>query len=426
MTWKPAHSTVLPQAKFLAKSMVLRNIHVRENDGVRDFDAHVSFARRHQDTTLHVPPSISHGGDLGRSIAFAQLISTWAHTSPKGHIRTNLPVDSPEAYESFVSRVHGLAAAHWAHKVTARDDRTDLQKDLLSAAKPRIVAMSRRHFADVAKGQLTELIFVNYAHRQFHSAVYRHQPTNADLKDPQRHGSLIVSSREMNTLVFHALEAQNLPRSDFQLLAPLLESPRLPLGHLLHEIFRNTAEHAYLEEGQIPAKGIRCLLIAHRISQPHSLQTRALVSVDHPRLHTYFESLRDRAGSGNRNLVHLLELSVLDAGPGFAHTIRHTLSPTTSDSDCVKQCFVDHKSSKPGPNSGLGLGRVLSHVNSLGGFIRFRTSTTEAVYTSSTANASHPVPHVASDLPEVRGTALTIVIPLGINVGRKQTQVTSV
>lgn len=391
------------------------HIRVREGDGVRDFDAHAAVAQNHDGATLQVPRSIRYGGYVGRSVAFGQLISTWANKSDKPHIRTTLPRDSQEKHERFVSRIHGLAAAYYAHQITADDDQTNLRPELLYAAKPRIDAMGERRLADVAKGQLTELVFVHHAHQQFHSATYQRRPTVADLMDPQRHGRLVVPPREMNALISNALEDQHLPPSDFQLLAPLLENRECPLGRLLHEVFRNTAEHAYLDkDGRIPQKGLRCLLIAHRTCQPDSLQTHALTSADHPNLDLYFGRIRDRAGLGNRKLVHLLELSVLDTGPGFANTIRQNPFLKGSDVVCVEQCFADHQSSKLGPNSGLGLGRVLSHVNSLDGFIRVRTSTTEAFFSSSTTSRTNLIPHVACGLPEVCGTTLTIAIPLGL------------
>ena len=224
-----------------------QEICVLQDDGIREFDAHASVAHEHTDATLQVPLTISHGGYLGRSIAFAQLISTWARMSIRPHIRTVLPTASRDAHERFVSRIHGLTAAYYAQEITAKDGRTNLRPELLYAAKPRIDAMGRRQFADVAKGQLTELVFVHHARCQFHSATYRQTPTVVDLLDPQRHSSLIVSSREMNALITNVLKAQNLPQSDFRLFAPLLETQQFPLGRLLHEVFRNTAEHAYLD-----------------------------------------------------------------------------------------------------------------------------------------------------------------------------------
>lgn len=386
---------------------------VRQRDGVPEYDRYMLAAQR-GNAVLTVPRAISHAGALGRSVSFAQLIATWASNSAERRIRTTLPFDRHNDQERFVSRLHGLAAAYFADQITAVDGKTNLRRTLLEAAVPRIRAMSDRKFADAARGPLTEFVFVHRAKRQFHSAAYRHEPTPADLMDPQRHGELIVPPREMNALVLNVLRAQQRPRVDFQRIAPLLDRRDVPLGHLLHEIFRNTVEHAYLDlEGRIPLKGLRCILIAARSTHPNELHRRALLSSEHPHTDHYFERLRDRAERGSRRLVHILELSVLDTGPGFTATIAPHLDTGAGDSDRVAQCFLDHVSSKRGPNSGLGLGRVLSQVSALGGFVRVRTATTEAFFSPlSHAPGLQPAPHVAGNLPKATGTALTIAVPL--------------
>ena len=388
---------------------------VRENDGVPEFDQHI-LAAQQGNATLEVPKSIKYAGALGRSVAFAQFVATWAATGTTLRIETKLPNGPSDDLERFVSRLHGLTAAYYADQITADDGETNLRGELLKAAKPRISAMSERRFADAAKGRMTEFVFVNDERNQFHSAVYHCTPNMAELMDPERHGELIVSPREMNALVRNVLCAQNLVRSDFERLAPLLNDLELPLGHLLHETFRNTAEHAYLDmDRRIPAKGLRCILIGARSTQPDALQPRALVSADHPHLDHYFQDLRDRAGQGRRSLVHILEISVLDTGPGFAATIGPAVDGSASDAERVAECFQDHVSSKSGSNSGLGLGRVLSYVDSLNGFLRIRTSTTEAFFSSrSKPSESPPVPNVAEDLPKATGTALTIAVPLAL------------
>ena len=396
----------------MAKVQILA---VRQRDGVPEYDQHMQAVQR-GNLMLQLPRAISHAGGLGRSVSFTQLIATWASASSKRHIRTTLPATGQDDIQRFASRLHGLAAAYYADRITANDGRTDLRQRLLEAAAPRIRAMSNRQFDVAAKGPLTEFIFVHNARRQFHSAAYRHKPSPPDLMDPQRHGQLIVSPREMNALLFNVLRAQQLPRADFARIEPLLDRRELPLGSLLHETFRNTAEHAYVDlNGRIPARGLRCIMIAARRANPDELRPKSLVSAAHPQLDSYFTRLRDRAGRGVRRLVHILELSVLDTGPGFAATISSRVKDGVRDSDRVARCFLDHVSSKPGPNSGLGLSRVLSHVRGLGGFVRVRTSTTEAFFSPlSNASSTQGSLHVAGNLPRATGTALTIAIPLEI------------
>ena len=385
---------------------------VRRHDGVREHDQYMLAAQRGT-AALKIPRSISHAGALGRSVSFAQLIATWASTSSERRILTSLPADGRDDLDEFVSRLHGLSAAYYADQITAEDGKTNLRKLLLRAATPRIRAMADRKFASTARGLLTELVFVHRAQRQFHSAVYWREPTQADLMDPQRHGELVVPPREMNALVVNVLQEQVRPR-DFKRIEPLLDRRDFRLGHLLHETFRNTAEHGYLDlNGGIPPRGLRCILIAVRHTRPEELEPRALLSAEHPHTDEYLDVLRARASRGPRRLLHILEISVLDTGPGFIATIAPHRDANVKDSDRVAECFLDHVSSKRGPNSGLGLGRVLSHVRELDGFLRVRTSTTEAFFSSlSDTRGSQPAPHVVGNLVKATGTALTIAVPL--------------
>ena len=386
---------------------------VRERDGVIDYDRHMQMAKRGQ-IVLRLPRKIGYAGALGRSVSLVQLIATWANANSERSIRTTLAIDDQDNIERFSSRLHGLAAAYYAKQITGVDGQTDLRRALLDAATPRFRAMSERQYANTAKGRLTQLIFLHRAKRQFHSAVYLREPTPPDIMDPQSHGKRVVSAREMNELLFNALRAHRLPPRDLKRIAPLLNSRGTPLGTLLHETFRNTAEHAYLDiEGRVPARGLRCILIAARNVHPDKLHPQSFVSAEHPDLDSYFARLRDHAIPRRRSLVHILELSVLDTGPGFAATIAGQVDAESGDADRVAQCFNDHVSSKRGPNSGLGLGHVLSHIGALGGFLRIRTSSTEAFFSSpSHISDNNPAPHVAGDLPEATGTALTMAVPL--------------
>ena len=390
-----------------------RTVVVRISDGVSQFEQQMPDVQQ-DEITMRIPASIRDAGSLGRSVSFAQLIATWAKSSSKLSIRTKISADRPERHERFVSRLHGLAGAYFADYIIADDGKTDIRRALLKAASPRILAMGRRRFEEAARGQLAEFVFVHNARHQFHSVAYRRRPDIADLKDPQLHGELIVSPHEMNALLINVVEKLNLAWQDGLRIKTLLNDRGIPLGHLLHETFRNTAEHAYLDlEGRIPSKGLRCILIALRAAHSNDLQPRTLVSANHPELESYFGRLRDRSSRSARGHVFILELSVLDTGPGFADTMPQL---DADDSTRVARCFVDHASSKAGPNSGLGLGRVLTLLSQLDGFVRFRTATTEAFFSPLTAQPadSRPTPHVTGGLPKVVGTALTIGIPLAL------------
>lgn len=390
-----------------------RTLRLKRADGAPQFEQYMR-ATQHGDTSLRIPNTLTAAASLGRSASLTQLIATWAQNSSSRQLSTYLPADDRTAHAAFVSRLHGLAAAYFADQVKAVDQLTDIRQPLLQAAVPRIHAMSTRQFQSAGKGTQAELLFVHGAKRQFHSAVYSRPPTFAERMDPQHHGECIVSAQQMSALVRNILRTLNLPSKDFERIAPLLEPRTAPLGSLLHETFRNTAEHAYLDtDGRVPSRGLRCILIATRHTHPRELSPEALVSAKHPGLDRYFDLLRRRVSRLGRRLVFMLELSVLDTGPGFAATMRQPAG--AGDLRRIAECFVDYASSKPGPNSGLGLGRVLRQVSDLNGFVRFRTSTGEAFFAGATASPdSTTLPHIAGDLPNAVGTVLTIGIPLSL------------
>ena len=386
---------------------------IRQNDGIGEYEAHLK-ALQNGARTLSMPNKIGHEGALGRSISLAQLLATWGENSERREIQTWLKVDNTDNIQRFSSTVHGLAATYYAESILGVGGRTNLKGSLLQAAAPRIRSMNRREYTEVSQGRLTELIFIHRARHQFHSATYRKQPSHAEIMDRRRHGSLIVSAREMNALFSNIVKAQKTSRNDAKHIAPLLDANEMPVGNLMHEIFRNAAEYAYLSlDNKIPSKGLRCILIAHRLVNLEILHPDFLVSGKHPNLRESFDELCDHVGRGSRRRAHILELSFLDTGPGFAATIRTKTQSEDEDADLVASCFEESITCKPGPNSGLGLSRVLRHVNKLKGFLRLRTSSTEAFYSPLChSQTCANTPSVVGNLPEVTGTALTIAIPL--------------
>ena len=382
------------------------SLSIRQRDGVREFERHMAAVQR-GDRILKVPRVLAGAGSLGRAVSFAQLVATWANSSSQRLVRTTLSAGSHDDLMSFVSRLPGLSVTYFSDRVESADG-IDVRESLARAAGPRLRAMANRDYALTAKGRLAELVFLTRARLQFHSAVYRRAPDLKERKDPELHGKLIVDAEEMNAFIVNVLHALRVVRRDMGRLRPLLHGDDIPLGRLLHETFKNTAEHAYIAGD---TEGLRCILIAPWRLHYKELQPAAFVSGDHPKTDEYFARLRNRRARASRALVFVLEFSVFDTGPGFARTIQR--AKQCEDVDAVRQCFLKGVSSKPGPNSGLGLSRVLDLVWHLDGFVRIRTSTAEAFYSALTPDqGSERTPHIVGDLPQTTGTALTIGVPL--------------
>ena len=389
---------------------------IRRNDGIADFERHLrsDLSRR----VLALPASIRSGGALGRSVGLTQLVFTWAQHADSPTARTYIG-SSPDAYRDFVSPLHGFAAAYFSDSITPRGLEDNIRMDLMRSSRDRIIAMSEGDLGRTAKGRKVEFILVHGAHNEFHRLLYKRTPKLADLMDREGHGRLVTDPSGMSNLLRRCLLRHRIVRTpERKYLTRQLNRKDNPLGQLLHESFRNTAEHAYLDvSGKVPSRGMRSLTIAVQQVDRDEFKSSAVTSSEQPHAAGYFEQLRDMHRSHyHRKHIDVLEISVLDSGPGFAQTISRVCGSEESldDVDRVARCFQKHQSAKSGPSSGIGLSRILESVHDLRGFMRLRTSTTESFFAGSPDYSPdmNPLDFIQGELAKVRGTSLTIGIPL--------------
>lgn len=362
---------------------------------------------------MKVPNTLTNNGALGASLAVAQLLLTWSRRNENRTLQTYLTPGDTEGYKAFTGNAHGLAAAYFADRAVAADG-SEIRRELLQAARDRILAMHALDLSNTARGLAIEFILVQGARAEFHGALYSKAPSAAELADRERHGHLVQSPTAMNALLASCAKSLSLESK----LKRLLEWRNAPLGQLLHESFRNTAEHAYYRpNGGRFLPNLRCV----RIGMPYlSREDVTHASVSRPESQAvasaYFQRVAEKQSTEQRSRIMFFEMSVLDSGAGFASTISHANTESRrSDRDAVIQCFGKHMSAKLGQNSGLGLNRILKEVHELDGFLRVRTNTVEAFYAPMEGMKpdSAPDQFVHGGLAPVEGTLLTIVLPLG-------------
>jgi hypothetical protein len=312
--------------------------------------------------------------------------------------------------------VHGLSAAYFSGRLIAHSDTglvDDIRMPVLRAAKPRFEAMSRGDFQEAGRGTEIELVFVQDTRNQFHGSVYSKAPTPTELMDRQKHGELIRSHRELNRLLELCFEHLNITRY----LQRQIKRTDFVLGALLSEIFRNTAEHGFLDiHGGRLKQNLRCIRVASTLIAREKLAQKSISSPNAKQAaQQYFAAMADLQGEYSRKMIRLLELSVFDSGPGFASTIegRDVLNGEEAR-QAVARCFRKHQSAKAAPRAGEGLFKVLGLLGVLGGFIRVRTATVEAFHGAGLGELSEidPDSFVHGGLPPVEGSVVTICIPI--------------
>lgn len=362
---------------------------------------------------LKIPNSLTNSGALGGSLAFTQLLLTWARRNKERVVQTHINPEDYEGYKDFVGTAHGLAAAYFADRVKSSTG-SDIRRQLLESARDRIRAMHTSDLSNTARGSAIEFVLIQGAKAEFHGALYSKAPAAADFADREKHGHLIQSPTAMNALLTGCAKSMSMENK----LKHLLEWKNAPLGQLLHEAFRNTAEHAYY-----PPKGgrftpnFRCVRInvayvgREDVANASISRQETQAAASH-----YFHRIAEKRSKEQRSKIMFFEISIMDSGTGFASTIASAgAGVDRSDRDRVIQCFGKHMSAKPGQNSGLGLNRILNEVHTLDGFLRVRTNTVEAFYAPMDGLLPDAAPerYVHGGLPSVEGTLLTIALPLG-------------
>jgi len=365
-------------------------------------------------TSLLLPHSLNEEASLGISLAFTQFLLTWSRQCETPIVRSFLRLGDETKFERFVQRVGGFAAAYYSKRVLPFDNNElNLRRALLLAAKPRFEAMYRGNLTRTCRHSEIEFIFLEDAELEFHGAMYSKAPSPVEIADREAHGRLIRSKRELNRFLeraFTVLEVHEKFRKQ-------LMRVDLPFGSLLAEAFKNTAEHGYLQAGgERLSRNMRCVRVARSQTRREWMEKFSVASErSQEAASAYFRGLASNYGERHLANVQMLEISVYDSGPGFSATIRNSRGgQEISDLALVGLCVEKHRSSKPQETAGIGLYRMLSAVDALGGFLRIRTSSAEAFYATTEGFAPDMPPgeFVHGGLADAQGTLITVGIPI--------------
>lgn len=225
-----------------------------------------------------------------------------------------------------------------------------------------------------------------------------------------------------------------------------ITSHRDRLTTILHELFKNTHDHARtaidktpldlsirgLYARYYPADVLKTKLFSDEIELTDlnqvELFTRHFFEAAKPR----HEGLRPKAPM---EFLGMLEISIFDSGPGFAATYlkEHFQNASVQEQfDAVLGCFRTGRSSTNDESRGYGLWKVLRDLKEMKGLIRVRTNKVNvyrdfARFPDSWMNRSEIVApeerlldwkrgltsKIDEGYPDVQGAHLSILIPLG-------------
>lgn len=293
---------------------------------------------------------------LGLHVALLQMLATWSRHAAEPVLRTYVrpePDLRQVDLKSLCSSVVGLTAAILAKKVLAKDSTVECTAEAREAARQTVLAMERGE----AKFQ-----------RGTTFAVMCFDNTSRALQPEYYYPGGEVKTQEHFVEIFR--------RFLMQCEVPLRQGESTQtmrsIGVFLYELFRNTHDHARVT---ITGRPIRRSARGILVSQ---IRGRAeIVQRTHGTYGPLSEYLDSSALQGSDGVARVVEVSIVDSGPGLA---RRFLSipesqkfPWTQERAATIDCFKKYHTSKPTPLTGRGLNGTLVALSQVKAFFTLRT-----------------------------------------------------
>ncbi|WP_242154520.1 hypothetical protein [Sphingomonas sp. BAUL-RG-20F-R05-02] len=338
---------------------------------------------------------------LGGEAALAQAYVTWAQQESRPHIRY-ATIDAP-APDEAVSRFASLSAALLASRISFGE--SDLTERVRARALDRVDALQSERGRSETRGLQLEVFCADHHGRSHPAKLYDFPPDEKPTPKPES---------SLGDLVGEILQATMPLEHGRGETKHLVE----PLAGAIYELFRNTHEHARHDlAGNVLKRSIRAIHARRHPIDPGAL---ARVAADTPAIATYCRRLRPTRG---RAQLQLLEVSVMDSGPGLAaRWLGRSLGPQDRgavERGAVMECFESGASTKPRPGAGMGLSNLIAVGRASNGFLRLRTGAQSlcADLGLEAAEAFATVPRLAPlhgerRIARVSGTLWTLLLPI--------------
>jgi hypothetical protein len=364
-------------------------------------ERHLLKLRRSGDDVVRMPTQVR-GATLGGEATLTQLVMSWVQATGVPHLSTFAKDGGDKQIEKLVRRLHGLAAALCV--VRASGISGDILAPLRDAALTHLAELQGSAPAEHSRGQAVDIVCADHLARGAPATLYA---TGED-------GVADIRSRiEYRVLAEKLLGATVRGSYQKHLDREMAEA----IGSLLYEIFRNTEDHALTDiSGNVLERSIRAVRINHLSPLEATL---SVMAQEFPALAAFCERQRPAPGAKQ---IHLLELSVLDSGPGYAPRLtKHPLTAMSlaEESEAVHRCF-SAATSKARSGFGQGLPHVIRVLRRKGGFLRLRTGRLSLFADLGSAESAMreelrldqwQLPN-EKELAAVSGALLTIFIPL--------------
>lgn len=358
---------------------------------------------------LQLPKAIDNG-DFGLLFSVLQFVATWLRSSKSGSLR--VPINDSSEYKNYLFQqfVYPCVVLCWEKEILDLNNK-NIRPDLKGLSKEYFKKMD---FFELDENESVPVYCFDHdlSKRGYSRAFYEIQDKVVPeaILDFTLHHAFTKIGGHLNRKVFNDSISEKL--NSFY--------------SIIHELFNNTDEHARTDEnGYNLYPNIRALYLKFHRKPIAKYQE---IYKDNPGLLNYFKSEFSLNDNGE---LYLLEISVLDSGPGLVKRFENISDLNmTAESEVlsIKKCLYQGNTSATGMEKerrGVGLDRVLQTIDNKG-FVKIRSGRVEVFRDmknnrySKSASADqiklYDWDQNTDDFfkikPEVAGTLISIIYPI--------------
>ncbi|RUO31232.1 hypothetical protein [Aliidiomarina soli] len=351
---------------------------------------------------------------FGGYAAATQAVNTWFYANENdATLKLKTPFDASE----LIHDPHKFTAFMMARNFSTNEvENYELKKKIYTAAKQQIEEQSKSQYGQT-RGRLCWFSFVDHSTKGFDKNFYINSP----------HKKPIIRNEAQISNIIRAMVEQSSKVAGGGTLPPYDDVKNL--GRVFEELFHNTHEHGSRgTDKNTWLKPATRLIYTYGIN----LNDNAILNASENEewLTAYLKTL-EKNGLATQ---HFIEISVIDSGLGFCG---RWLSDNPEEAEqlekdekfqysVLKRCFEFKKTSTGIFNKGHGLTAVMEHLTKLNGFLKVRSNKLSVYrdFASEPFSLKSPdyeffdwitkkrCPENVTLLPEARGVAITLLIPL--------------
>jgi hypothetical protein len=387
---------------LVSKNITLQEIEDLLSEIIREEKSHSS---------LRLPASIKFSGGLGIEITLIQLLITWARSSKDNETELHTYIkasDSEEVLKKYCYSLFGICAFSIAPKITDEKHNLIARYEALMPAKAIIDSMDLSDYESIIKRKNQKggtpdiyLLSISGAEKEYIKPLYS---IDYDFKGNRLVRSRVELSLEVNKII-KSLGASSPKHKKYS--QSFSDELSLDIGLLLHELYKNTEEHAKRD-----LKGNKYRRTISGIK--FSFSTYSHDQIKQIVKDQWDDKYLDYILLKFCSIIKIFEISVFDSGPGLARrwTSKDYDELTISEEiNAVQNCFKKWGTTKTGWGAGEGLFTVLKTLRNLEGFIRVRTG--RKIFSKGFMDSEDELElsNQIRDLAPIEGTSISIIIP---------------